>query len=95
MRSTTCMWRSCSATLYDIGGEQTLKGLALFDRERVHIDAGWSWAHSEANHALIVDYSAALEAIDDLRYHNSRDQLLHAPKWHCTQRDSSAATVKR
>ena len=34
--------------LYKKGGENLLLGLKLFDGERTHVDAGWSWAQEQA-----------------------------------------------
>ena len=64
---------------YMEGGVATLAGLALFDRERMHIDAGWMWAmaHAGDQHtdALLLDYPNALSAMADLRY-DQRERIL-------------------
>jgi tetratricopeptide (TPR) repeat protein len=54
------------------GGAALIAGLALFDRERAQIDAGWAWAlaHAgdEATDALLGDYTNATASIGLLRF---------------------------
>jgi tetratricopeptide (TPR) repeat protein len=61
------------------GGAATLAGLALFDRERTHIDAGWGWAMAHAGDqdadALLLDYANATMYIGDLRYDKRRERI--------------------
>ena len=55
-------------------------GLALFDRERNNIDAGWAWALKKAGTAvvdtLVRDYTGAMTYIGDLRYDKPRERIL-------------------
>jgi tetratricopeptide (TPR) repeat protein len=64
---------------YLTGGAATLKGLALLDQERLHIDAGWSWAQSHAGDqdadTLLLDYAEASVYIGDLRYDTRRERI--------------------
>jgi tetratricopeptide (TPR) repeat protein len=65
-------WRA-GGELYNQGGAHLLAGLSLFDQERIHIEAGWSWAATYADtHAtsqLVYDYAnAVLPYIGPLRY---------------------------
>jgi tetratricopeptide (TPR) repeat protein len=57
---------------YNRGGPALIAGLALFDRERAQIDAGWAWAlaHAgdEATDALLGDYTNATASIGLLRF---------------------------
>jgi len=50
-----------------------LAGLALFDLERAHIDAGWAWAQAYAGDpevdTLLLAYADATYVIAPLRYH--------------------------
>jgi tetratricopeptide (TPR) repeat protein len=58
---------------------QQLAGLALFDQERPHIDAGWSWVLAHAGDqdadALLRDYAEASVYIGDLRYDTRRERI--------------------
>jgi tetratricopeptide (TPR) repeat protein len=51
---------------------ESVAGLALFDKERPQIDAGWDWALTYAGtvdgDALLGDYVNATASIGDLRY---------------------------
>jgi tetratricopeptide (TPR) repeat protein len=66
-------------TFYLEGGAATLTGLALFDRERIHIDAGWGWARERAGEqdadALLLDYASATAYVGNLRYDNRRERI--------------------
>ncbi|MDX2041261.1 MAG: tetratricopeptide repeat protein [Acidobacteriota bacterium] len=60
--------------LYKAGGEQVVKGMALFDRERTHIETGQFWAANrrEASPAaaeLCVEYPNAGVYVLSLRQH--------------------------
>ena len=60
---------------YDEGNEGVLEGLRLFDRERVHIEAGQAWA---AAHAETDDEAAAIAQSYPLRAPFMLDLRLHA-----------------
>ena len=69
-------WRVLSASneQYKQGGENLLAGLALFDRERANILAGWSWAErnlkdSRAADSLCSSYPGAGAYVLNLRLH--------------------------
>ncbi|MDQ2809483.1 MAG: tetratricopeptide repeat protein, partial [Chloroflexota bacterium] len=55
------------------------EGLALFDGERLHIDAGWAWAHShtpsDTAATVLMDYADATAYIGDLRYHKRTERI--------------------
>jgi tetratricopeptide (TPR) repeat protein len=65
--------------LYHQGGEHVQVGLALFDRERTHIDNGWNWAMTHANNpdtdALLLDYASTTITISGLRYDTRRERI--------------------
>jgi tetratricopeptide (TPR) repeat protein/transcriptional regulator with XRE-family HTH domain len=66
--------------LYLQGGESVLMGLALFDRERAHIDAGWTvllgqMAGPESDELLIA-YADATVYCGYLRYDVRRERLV-------------------
>ena len=67
--------------LYKKGGENLLLGLKLFDGERTHIDAGWSWAREQAGGGsqeidpLLLNYAEATYEIGDLRHHKRRERI--------------------
>ena len=59
---------------YESGGEGVLEGLRLFDRERVHIEAGQAWAAEHATSddraaGLTQDYPLVASYVVDLRQH--------------------------
>lgn len=54
--------------LYQKGGDSILKGLELFDRERIHIDAGWRWAIERGDDQLLLTYAGVIQNIGFLRY---------------------------
>jgi len=68
-----------AGSLYHQGGEALMAGLALFDQERVHIDAGWDWARERAGDqdadALLLDYADATAYVGDLRYDKRRERI--------------------
>jgi len=58
---------------------RTAEGLALFDRERLHIDTGWVWARAHADSdptaSLLLDYANATAYIGHLRYHQRTERI--------------------
>ena len=64
---------------YRHGGKQTVMGLALFDRERLHIDAGWAWSLAHvgtiAGDRLLMAYAEATSYIGHLRYDAGRERI--------------------
>lgn len=58
-------------TLYR-GSNSLLLGLALFDRERIHIDTGWGWVRQQQvtpiTDGLLLYYADATGYIGDIRY---------------------------
>jgi tetratricopeptide (TPR) repeat protein len=64
---------------YHQGSKALLSGLALFDAERPHIDAGWNWARERASQhvsdELILDFASATAYVGDLRYHKRRERI--------------------
>lgn len=65
--------------VYLEGREQQMAGLALFDRERAHIDAGWAWALAHAGEAegdaLLMRLSDATVLIGELRYDQASERV--------------------
>jgi tetratricopeptide (TPR) repeat protein len=65
--------------LYLRGDKALLDGLALFDREFVHIDTGWRWALEQAGSqeadGLLLDYTNASAYLCSLWY-NERDERI-------------------
>lgn len=55
------------------------EGLALFDRERAQIDAGWAWALAHAGEpaadTFLYNYAGATAHIGDLRYHTRQERI--------------------
>jgi tetratricopeptide (TPR) repeat protein len=78
---------------------QVLEGLALFDRERRQIDAGWGWAMEaagrrggeEAIDTLLLDFANATVYVGDLRYDLRREQIPHLE----AQRDAARRLGRR
>ena len=62
--------------------KRALEGLALFDLERAHIDAGWAWARDHAGEVeadeLLITYDGSSFYIGDLRYDNRSERLWQA-----------------
>jgi tetratricopeptide (TPR) repeat protein len=62
---------------------KVLEGLALFDRERRQIDAGWHWARYEAKASggeeaidhLLIGFANATAYVGDLRYDLRRERI--------------------
>jgi hypothetical protein len=67
--------------LYLQGGDDLLRGLALFDQERAHTDAGWAWAQQHAGtpdgDTLLLAYARATVDCGRLRYDTRREQIPH------------------
>jgi tetratricopeptide (TPR) repeat protein len=65
--------------LYMKGSAGVPAGLALFDQERVHIDAGWDWALAHAGDpsadALLLAYAKATANTGNLRYDPRRARI--------------------
>ncbi|MDQ2806855.1 MAG: tetratricopeptide repeat protein [Chloroflexota bacterium] len=61
------------------------EGLALFDGERLHIDAGWAWARSradsDASARVLLDYADATAYIGSLRYHARTERIPQLEAW--------------
>jgi len=61
---------------------QPLEGLALFDLEQTHIDAGWEWARQHAGSAaaddLLIHFDGTLFYIGDLRYDSRTERIWQA-----------------
>ncbi|MGI8589001.1 MAG: tetratricopeptide repeat protein [Chloroflexia bacterium] len=59
--------------------DRQLEGLALFDRERAHVDTGWAWAcqhfGSLQADALLLAYAHATVYIGSLRYHARSERI--------------------
>jgi tetratricopeptide (TPR) repeat protein len=68
-----------SENLYHEGNEKLLQGLALFDRERRQIDAGWGWAmaqpHRDDTNRLLLDFANATAYVGSLRYDLRRERI--------------------
>lgn len=68
-----------TGVLYLQGGEQVWTGLALFDRERRHIDDGWTWARARAGEheadLLVLDYANATAYVSDLWYDEGSERI--------------------
>ena len=65
---------------YKHGGEHMLAGLALLDKERLHIDAGQNWALQESLHNqeaadLFVKYSTSAHYVKDIRYDMENERI--------------------
>jgi tetratricopeptide (TPR) repeat protein len=63
---------SRAQTLYEKGGENVLAGLALFDRERGHLEAAFDWLDSRRDKEsapLLVSLVNALVYSSSLRFH--------------------------
>jgi tetratricopeptide (TPR) repeat protein len=61
-----------AAGLYLKGGEHVVDGLALFDRERSHLEAAFDWLESRGDKEsapLLVSLMDAVAYISDLRFH--------------------------
>jgi tetratricopeptide (TPR) repeat protein len=61
-----------SAALFEKGGQNVLAGLALFDRERAHLEAAFEWLESRremGTGALLVSLVYAVASSGDLRFH--------------------------
>ena len=79
--------------LYLKGGENVLRGLELFDRERVHIEATFEWLaprRDEASAALLLSLMNAIAHASDLRFH-PRQRI----RWLDTQRQAACITKNR
>jgi len=67
--------------LYLEGGKNLLLGLKLFDGERTHIDAGWSWVQEQVGGGsqeidrLLLEYANATAYVGDLRYDKHRERI--------------------
>jgi tetratricopeptide (TPR) repeat protein len=88
--------------LYLRGRAATLTGLALFDREQVHITTGRAWAEARAGDpdadTLILDYADAIASVGDLRYDTPREHILQlkatlAVAQRLNRRGTEAATL--
>lgn len=65
--------------LYREGGEYIREGLALFDRERANIDAGWAWVQQhradDTIDRLLLAYADGTTIIGALRYQQRRERI--------------------
>jgi tetratricopeptide (TPR) repeat protein len=61
--------------LYHKGGEYLMQGLALFDRERVHIDTALHWIRRNRDDELLLIYGPAIGELGGLRYHPRHDLI--------------------
>jgi tetratricopeptide (TPR) repeat protein len=66
-----------------------LEALALFDRERHHFDAGWTWAQQQPSaddtDALLLDFPNAIYGFAAMRYNLRDERIPHLKK----QRDAA------
>lgn len=79
--------------LYLKGGENMLRGLELFDRERLHIEAAFDWLaprRDEASAALLVSLVNVVAYTSDLRFH-PRQRI----RWLEGQREAARITKDR
>ena len=79
--------------LYLKGGENMLRGLELFDRERVHIEAAFEWLalrRDEASAALLVSLVDPAVHIGLLRFH-PRQRI----RWSASMLEASRITTNR
>jgi len=61
-----------SDRLYKQGGSGLLQGLALFDRERTHMEAAFNWLlhkDDEESHRLLIALTNGVAHTSDLRFH--------------------------
>jgi len=67
--------------LYLQGGAAMKEGLALFDRERQHIDTAWAWVESQAGDidadVLMCAFTNATAYLGHLRYDPARERIPH------------------
>jgi len=79
--------------LYKQGGENVLLGLALFDRERTHIEAAFDWLQLRRDiesSPLLVSLVHAVVYTGDMRFH-PRQRI----RWVEAQRDAARVTNDR
>jgi tetratricopeptide (TPR) repeat protein len=79
--------------LYLRGGDQVLRGLELFDRERAHLEAAFAWLQSQRDRdpaALLVSLVDAVVYTSELRFH-PRQRI----RWQEGQRDAARLTGNR
>jgi tetratricopeptide (TPR) repeat protein len=79
--------------LYLKGGENVRRGLELFDRERVHIEASFEWLEprrDEASATLLVSHVSGVTYTSDLRFH-PRQSI----RWLESQREAACTTKNR
>jgi tetratricopeptide (TPR) repeat protein len=79
--------------LYLKGGENVLRGLELFDRERLHIEAAFEWLaprRDEASAALLASLVDAVAYSSNLRFH-PRQRI----RWLEGQREAARITKNR
>ena len=62
---------------YRLGGDGVPAGLALFDQDRMQIEAGWAWACTQATSrgALLIAYAENTAYIGHLRYHPRTERV--------------------
>jgi tetratricopeptide (TPR) repeat protein len=67
--------------MYLQGGEALMAGLALFDRERAHIDTAWEWVRAQAATTpaqvdpLLLAFAAATASIGYIRYDTRHERI--------------------